>query len=133
MPELCFVLFTCYFILFRLICVTIHLVQINSKCCQYILFMLKKKKEKKTKTKQTLIVKKDKEGKTIEIIIFNKAKRFNLTDKNLISVKYYIVNFDVVIEYKMLWISKPSIFFQVFLVEVILITFIFASVCVKLV
>lgn len=64
--------------------------------------MLKKKKEKKRKTKQTLIVKKNKEGKTIEIIIFNKAKRFNLTDKNLISVKYYIVNFDVVIEYKML-------------------------------
>lgn len=60
------------------------------------------KKEKKTKKKQTLIVKKNKEGKTIEIIIFNKAKRFNLTDKNLISVKYYIVNFDVVIEYKML-------------------------------
>lgn len=59
------------------------------------------KKEKK-KTKQTLIVKKNKEGKTIEIIIFNKAKRFNLTDENLISVKYYIVNFDVVIEYKML-------------------------------
>lgn len=64
--------------------------------------MLKKKKEKKPKTKQTLIVKKNKEGNTIEIIIFNKAKRFNLTDKNLISVKYYIVNFDVVIEYKML-------------------------------
>lgn len=64
--------------------------------------MLKKKKEKKTKTKQTLIVKKNKEGKTIEIIIFNKAKRFNLTDKNLISVKYYLVNFDVVIEYNML-------------------------------
>lgn len=64
--------------------------------------MLKKKKEKKTKTKQTLIVKKNKEGKTIDIIIFNKAKRFNLTDKNLISVKYYIVNFDVVIEYKVL-------------------------------
>lgn len=64
--------------------------------------MLKKKKEKKTKTKQTLIVKRNKEGKTIEIIIFNKAKRFNLTDENLISVKYYIVNFDVVIEYKML-------------------------------
>lgn len=64
--------------------------------------MLKKKKRKKPKTKQTLIVKKNKEGKTIEIIIFNKAKRFNLTDENLISVKYYIVNFDVVIEYKML-------------------------------
>lgn len=64
--------------------------------------MLKKKKKTNTKTKQTLIVKKNKEGKTIEIIIFNKAKRFNLTDKNLISVKYYIVNFDVVIEYKML-------------------------------
>lgn len=47
------------------------------------------KKEKKNKTKQTLIVKKNKEGKTIEIIIFSKAKRFNLTDKNLISVKYY--------------------------------------------
>lgn len=61
------------------------------------------KKKKKQKTKQTLIVKKNKEGKTIEIIIFNKAKRFNLTDENLISVKYYIlVNFDVVIEYKML-------------------------------
>lgn len=60
------------------------------------------KKEKKNKKKQTLIVKKNKEGKTIEIIIFNKAKRFNLTDENLISVKYYIVNFDVVIEYKML-------------------------------
>lgn len=60
------------------------------------------KKEKQNKTKQTLIVKKNQEGKTIEIIIFNKAKRFNLTDKNLISVKYYIVNFDVVIEYKML-------------------------------
>lgn len=60
------------------------------------------KKEKKNKTKQTLIDKKNKEGKTIEIIIFNKAKRFNLTDENLISVKYYIVNFDVVIEYKML-------------------------------
>lgn len=60
------------------------------------------KKKKKTKTKQTLIVKKNKEGKTIEIIIFNKAKRFYLTDENLISVKYYIVNFDVVIEYKML-------------------------------
>lgn len=65
-------------------------------------FYVKKEKKKKTKTKQTLIVKKNKEGKTIEIIIFNEAKRFNLTDKNLISVKYYIVNFDVVIEYKML-------------------------------
>lgn len=65
-------------------------------------FYVKKEKRKKRKTKQTLIVKKNKEGKTIEIIIFNEAKRFNLTDKNLISVKYYIVNFDVVIEYKML-------------------------------
>lgn len=65
-------------------------------------FYVKKGKRKKTKTKQTLIVKKNKEGKTIEIIIFNKAKRFNLTDENLISVKYYIVNFDVVIEYTML-------------------------------
>lgn len=61
-----------------------------------------KKEKKQNKTKQTLIVKKNKEGNTIEIIIFNKAKRFNLTDENLISVKYYIVNFDVVIEYKML-------------------------------
>lgn len=53
-------------------------------------FYVKKEKRKKNKkTKQTLIVKKNKEGKTIEIIIFNKAKRFNLTDKNLISVKYY--------------------------------------------
>lgn len=65
-------------------------------------YVKKEKRKKKTKTKQTLIVKKNKEGKTIEIIIFNKAKRFNLTDKNFISVKYYIVNFDVVIEYKML-------------------------------
>lgn len=64
--------------------------------------MLKKKKKTITKTKQKLIVKKNIEGETIEIIIFSKAKRFNLTDKNLISVKYYIVNFDVVIEYKML-------------------------------
>lgn len=65
--------------------------------------MLKKKKEKKKqKQNKRWSLKKNKEGKTIEIIIFNKAKRFNLTDENLISVKYYIVNFDVVIEYKML-------------------------------
>lgn len=36
-------------------------------------FYVKKEKRKKRKTKQTLIVKKNKEGKTIEMIIFNKA------------------------------------------------------------
>lgn len=66
-------------------------------------FYVKKEKNKqKQKQNKRWSFKKNKEGKTIEIIIFSKAKRFTLTDKNLISVKYYIVNFDVVIEYKML-------------------------------